>query len=539
MVFLLAPSISWAQEDVEYQVHVDSKSLLSAIRTVEGRERRMVSFQFLIKRTRSEVPIVNIPNDEIKISEDGKDVLNLQIFQPRAQKLAVVLALDISGSMARGKKMEQAKQAALAFLDKLDERAEVGLVLFDHTIRVAEEPVREPSQMAEHRQKLRRLIQEAKPEGGTAYLDATVRALDMLRASKARRVAVVMTDGVDLASKVTLDETITRAVGDETTVYTIGIGDAGKSEPVHTVLVLDRSGSMLYPASETDRTPKIQAMKVAATRFTRLMRPGAEMTILPFSGDIDSPQPFTHDQKDLIARIQALNVKGGTLLYDATFAGVETLVAAGVKGRRAVVVLTDGRDEGPGSRNSDDAVIERAREAGIPLYMLGLGRKHEINEAVMIKMAKDTGGEYWHAGDQAKLLEIFENLSIQLHDDGIDEKSLGRLASETGGKYLHVKDLSSLSLIYERLADELQTSYRVTFESRRPSHDGTARGIDVRIEREGKVISTTGRVDDVARGVIVPQMNYFVYLLYLAGLGVLLSLPTLWQRLGRSSGAGQ
>ena len=30
----------------------------------------------------------------------------------------------------------------------------------------------------------------------------------------------------------------------------------------------------------------------------------------------------------------------------------------------------------------------------------------------------------------------------------------------------------------ERLADELQTSYKVTYESDRASHDGTARGIE-------------------------------------------------------------
>ena len=94
----------------------------------------------------------------------------------------------------------------------------------------------------------------------------------------------------------------------------------------------------------------------------------------------------------------------------------------------------------------------------------------------MQRMARETGGEYYHAGSQQKLLELFENLSIQLHDDGIDETALRALADETGGRYTHVSQVSELQFIYEKLANELQSTYRVTFPSRRSSDDGTARG---------------------------------------------------------------
>src|SRR5256885_3759336 len=42
------------------------------------------------------------------------------------------------------------------------------------------------------------------------------------------------------------------------------------------------------------------------------------------------------------------------------------------------------------------------------------------------------------------------NLSIQLHDDGIDEPSLKELAGKTGGKYTHVSKVSDLQILYER-----------------------------------------------------------------------------------------
>ena len=104
---------------------------------------------------------------------------------------------------------------------------------------------------------------------------------------------------------------------------------------------------------------------------------------------------------------------------------METLAAARLPGKKAVVVLTDGVDESPGSRRTDQDVIDAANTAGVRLYMLGLGRAEEINEPVMRKMADQTGGEYFHAKNQQELYELFEKLSIDLHDDGVDEKALG------------------------------------------------------------------------------------------------------------------
>ena len=518
-----------------YRVEIDPQSVYSAIRPREGKNARVVGLQFQIKHIADQKTDVTFLPEEIRVFEDDKPVLNLQILAP-SQKLSVVLALDISGSMARGRKMEDARTAALGFLDRLAAESEVGLILFDHLLRVAVAPEKAAANKAAHRDKLRGFIRDARPQGGTAYLDATVKATELLRGCTGRKVAVVMTDGVDMNSTATLKVAVDSAVREDVTVYTVGIGEKGKNDPVTTVLVLDRSGSMLEKADEKDKDSKIEALRRAATRFVDLMRQNASTTVLSFSSELDTPQPFTSNKLTLKTRIHSIAAEGSTRLYDATFAGIETLVAGDTAGKRAVVVLTDGKDEGSPTIHDDDEVIARAREAKIPLYMLGLGRPGEINEPVMRKMAKETGGEYYYAGSQAKLLELFENLSIELHDDGIDEKTLRELAEKTGGKYTHVSELSHLEIFYRRLADELQSTYKVTFESRRPSHDGTARGIDVRLFRGDAEVGTGGQIDDVARGVVVPQMSYAVYLAFLAGLGALLVVPGLFRRAGRSAG---
>jgi VWFA-related protein len=523
-VFALTPGDAVGRDEpspADYEIVVEN--VLPVFRERAGRRALFVTVQFKIQQQGKAV--TDVPAEQIVVEEDGRRVTDLEIFQPRARDLTTVLAIDVSGSMREHGKMNEAKQAAQTFLDRLDPKSDSGLILFDHELRLQEPPARDKARYAAHRAELRRHIDGASPGGGTAYLDAVSEAVRMLKGASGRRAVVVLTDGVDLSSQRTLEQVIAEAKAAEVPVYTLGIGEPGKNESVTTILVLDHSGSMRAKANDADRGSKMQALHVAASRFVDLMRPGAKTTLLPFSSRVETPGPFTTDKVDLKKKIQDLRPAGGTLLYDATYAGIETLVAGRPPGKKAVVVLTDGKDESPGSRHSAEEVIARAKEAGVPLHLLGLGRRREINEPIMRKMAQETGGTYHHAETQQKLFEIFENLSIELHDDGIDEASLKRLAAETGGSYHPARNVSELQLIYSRLADELQTTYVVTFPSQRSSHDGTARGIDVSLWRGGTRISQGGSVDYNVRGVVVPEMDHAVYLGFLAVLALLLALP--------------
>ncbi len=168
--------------------------------------------------------------------------------------------------------------------------------------------------------------------------------------------------------------------------------------------------------------------------------------------------------------------------------------------------------------------------------MLGLGRPGELNEAVMRRLAEATGGKYFHAGNQQELFKVFEDLSIDLHDDGIDEATLKDLAEKTGGKYYPARDVSRLQLLFGEIADELQTTWTVTFPSRRQVDDGTARAVDVSVWRNGTRVSTVGSADYNVHGVVVPELSSRVYLGFLALLGGMLALPAGLRRLYRFYG---
>lgn len=528
LLLLVVPSAA-GQDNVQYKIVKEGKAI-PADRDRNGKPGLFLTVQFKIVRLADNEPAVNIGKDEIIVEEDGLRVTELDVFQPRTRDpLTVMLVLDISGSMAKERKLEEAKSAARLFLDMLHEKVDCGLILFDHKLRVVEAPARDAKQFVEHREVLRKHIDAARPLGGTAYLDATARAVEMLRDVPGRKAVLLMTDGVDLNSQATLAgvQQLAKAAG--VPVYTIGVGEKGKNEPVTTVLVLDQSGSMSAPADDTSKVPKIKALHQAAGQFVTLMRPGAHTTLLPFSTAVGVPERFSADKPALKKRIERLQPDGETALFDAVFAAVETLEAAAPKGKRAVVALTDGIDNS--SRRRVEEVIDRAREARIPMHMLGLGRPGELDEKIMKQMASASGGEYHHARNEEALVQIFEDLSIQLHDDGFDYQSLEELAKATGGKFYHARDAAQLRLHYKDLAEELQSTYTVTFASRRPVHDGTLRGIDISVMREGVRVSPVTGFNYNVSGVVVPKMDATVYLGLLSILGVLLALPVGLRRL--------
>ncbi len=531
------PVLAQGPGGMDYDLRIVDQ-VFAAVRQPPGKPSALyVTVQFKLLRTSSGTPVPELgADDQIVVQEDGRPVAEFDLSPPKANALTTMLALDVSGSMESNGKIAEARSAACVFLDKLDPRADCGLILFDHKLQVVEAPVREAAQRAAHRDRLRKIVEGAHPMGGTAYLDATDRALELLRGVPGRRAVVLMTDGVDLNSHTTLAQVIKKAQVLEVPVYTLGVGEPGKGEPVTTVLVLDHSGSMAEPADDSDNVSKIEALHRAAGQFVDLMRPGARTTLLPFSTQVEQPGPFSADKAGLKDRINRLQAGGGTLLYDATYDALMTLQAARPEGKKAVVVLTDGVDESPGSRHGVRDLIDEAKRAGVPLYMLGLGRPGEINKKVMERLATATGGKFFHAKNQETLFKTFEDLSIELHDDGIDEQSLTELAVKTGGKYIPARDVSKLSVLFGDLADELQTTWTVTFPSRRSSHDGTARGIDISVSRHGDRVSNVGRADYNVHGVVVPELSSRVYLGFLALLGVLLVMPVGLRRLYRFYG---
>ena len=476
--------------------------------------------------------VENVGNEyKLIIEEDGHKVKEVDLQRPPvvSQDLSVILALDTSGSMKEHGRMAQARDAADVFLGKLAPKVDCGLILFDHEIREKLPPIFD-------RKPLLAKIQTTQPRGGTAYLDAASEAIAMLQFTKRGRdrAVVLMTDGIDLNSKKSIQQVVAEAKKERTHVYTIGIGEPGRLEQVSTVLALDHSGSMKPPADNRDTTPKIEAMYIAAERYVDSMSSAGRCSVIPFSSIVGTPHPFRDKTQGrrIKEEIRRLQPYGETALFDATFDAICTLEADTPRGRRAVIAMTDGIDNS--SRRRVEEVIDRAKEARIPLYMLGFGRDGEIDESTMRQMAGATNGKYYHAKNKNALLDIFENLSIQLHDDGIDEAALKKIAIETGGQYYPAKNVSELKLVLAKVTQDIpRKRFEEVFESKFPSADGTLRNVTLKLVQRGtagdQVLEERKGAYQIS-GLVVAEMDHIFYLLMLLAIGGLIALPGLLRR---------
>lgn len=523
-----------------YQIHFDSNHDMELYQDPKT-NKILIKISFVVST--QETGAAELSADyRIRIVEDGKPVMDVDLPRAhRTEELDIMLALDTSGSMKEHGRIAQARAAAATFLKKLPAKADCGLIFFDHELRPPILP------LSRDRDSLQKEIDRVEPRGGTAYRDAAIKAIEMLATGpKGRdRALVLMTDGLDINSVKPPLAVIELAKRNKVRIYTIGIGEPGKMEIVSSVLVLDHSGSMQSPADDQDAVSKIVALHRAASRFIDIMPESARTTLIPFASGVGTPEEFSNRKIRLKDAIERLAPGGETALFDACHAAIATLEADGKKGKRVVVAMTDGIDNS--SRRRKDEVIEFAREAKVPLYLLGLGRENELDEDTMRELASQTGGKYYPARNEKSLLEIFENLSIQIHDDGINEEELMKLARETSGQYYPAKNIEELKFILEQVTQVIQKEKReIVFPSLRQRLDGDPRRVSlILIEKTGKVVSdpavgsvtipvekiisvTDGRAP--VSGVVIAEMNNLVYLMILGVIVVLIFLPAMLRK---------
>src|SRR5205085_4927431 len=151
--------------------------------------------------------------------------------------------------------------------------------------------------------------------------------------------------------------------------------------PLELIVACDVSGSM---------TPAMPRLKSAVKEFLAAVPTRDQVTLLGFN---DSIFALTRRQVDPAERLKAVDRLapwGATALYDVILRGVDMLGKQ--PGRRAMVVFSDGEDQGSHAAITD--VERRLQASDVTLYMIGQGRGVEVEalKAVMHRLVEPTGG---------------------------------------------------------------------------------------------------------------------------------------------------
>ena len=164
---------------------------------------------------------IDLASEDLEVIEDGV-TQQVDVFHEAVAPVAIVLAVDASGSMTRA--AEIARQAAAHFVDAVRPGDRLAVVQFaDKAELVAD------LQIA--RDEAHAALANYTPTGGTALYDALQLSMQRLKATEGRRVVVVVTDGRDenaastaAGSVATWEMVIGAAQAMDATVYAIGLG---------------------------------------------------------------------------------------------------------------------------------------------------------------------------------------------------------------------------------------------------------------------------------------------------------------------------
>jgi Ca-activated chloride channel homolog len=197
------------------------------------------------------------------------------------------------------------------------------------------------------------------------------------------------------------------------------------TEGIDIVLAQDISGSMLARDFKPDR---LEAAKNIATEFIS-GRPYDRIGLVVFSGESFTQCPLTTDHAvliNLLREIQSGMIEDGTAIGMGLATAVNRIKDSKAKSK-VIILLTDGVNNKGEVAPATAAGI--AKTFGIRVYTIGVGTQGmapypvqtpygmqyqnmpvEIDEGILQEIAETTGGKYFRATDNNKLIQVYKEI---------------------------------------------------------------------------------------------------------------------------------
>jgi VWFA-related protein len=246
------------------------------------------------------------------------------------------------------------------------------------------------------------------------------------------------------------------------------------SSPYNIMLLFDRSGSTQH---------KWPFMQKAVAGFVATLRPQDRIAIDCFDSEIETLASWSDKRDKAIEALERLTTPkatGVTALYQSLQTALRRQFK-NVAGRRALVVLTDGRDtslyRGVIARSrmlssEEDRLFQRTlRLAGsqrIPIYFVAMNTD--------LNFEPNLSG-----GDEYRNLQVLFPKSSTASDylNGVRSR-MQQLSERSGGRMLYPRKLDDIVPLYEGIGRELGTSYSLGYTPADGRADGSLRRIEIR-----------------------------------------------------------
>jgi Ca-activated chloride channel family protein len=279
------------------------------------------------------------------------------------------------------------------------------------------------------------------------------------------------------------------------------ITNFGTSEaPFEIALLLDTSGS-----TRAD----VALIRQAANAFIDALRPGDRVAIVGFNtaqqgqsrmATVEVLSKLTGDRKALRSAIENLGSSQGTPFYDALKRISEEIFheppGEEVRGRRAVVALTDGVDS---TSDSDfDAARTKLIRSEVASYFIQVNTENFVEDR-LLKDCQDDGRLTLSAKQLQRYRQIFvpgakpddyidfcqmgqfERMQISRDLYNLARREMNDLAKASGGKNFVAATLQDARAAFARVATEIGTQYSLGYYPTNKARDGKFRTIRVQV----------------------------------------------------------
>jgi Ca-activated chloride channel family protein len=203
--------------------------------------------------------------------------------------------------------------------------------------------------------------------------------------------------------------------------------------PVSVGVVFDVSGSM--------SGEKIAKARKALERFVNTSHPSDEYSLIAFNTRAQLLLDRSRNGEALSEKLQLVQPKSNTALYDAVYLGVER-VTRGTHQKKALLVISDGQDNS--SRYNFGEVKRLLKESDVVVYSVGILGGGDAGSSIGIQgqsfldeLSSVTGGKSFYPNNSVEMDEIFERIALELRH----QYSVGYTPKdfEPNGKWRKVK----------------------------------------------------------------------------------------------------
>jgi Ca-activated chloride channel family protein len=248
--------------------------------------------------------------------------------------------------------------------------------------------------------------------------------------------------------------------------------DEEGSSPLTVALLIDTSESALN---------LIEQEKEAAKRFlAEVMRPGDKALLVGFGARVFVWQHLTSSTAELnsaldrIHPLESSDPNAGTLLYQAAYTVASSDEFRAQRGRKAIVILSDGLDNGGVIKERDSVKAVQEAEA----VVFGI---HSLD----LRQIKRSMGIWNYINAPSTAIATTSDATLAGWAKAVGMSTLRKLASPTGGRTVDVDEKMPLEAVFSTIRDETRHEYEIGFTPPAPQSSGEFHRLEVRCKKHG------------------------------------------------------